>query len=244
MKKTFILFFAMIAMIYAKDNPQIIRANYFEAKSGQSAKFVKGLKDHTTKFHQTLDHAVNTWEVVAGDRTGQFVRTTYHQGWADFDEYQDLPGDPSHWDRSVTPHLKSTSGNVFWKFNAELSHNPPQSPPKMFAFWKVQYKAGGWKKYHDALLKVRQAQKENNSKSRIIVYSKAIGGEGRMYAIGVALDGWTDLNPEAMSLFEMLEASFGEGAGNKILQARSEAVEKYESEVLLFRPDLSTPLSE
>ncbi|MBT6936825.1 MAG: hypothetical protein HN982_04485 [Candidatus Marinimicrobia bacterium] len=243
MKKTFILLFAMITMIYAKDNPQILRANYFEAKAGKSAQFVKGLKDHTTKFHQTLDHAVNTWEVVAGDRTGQFLRTTYHQGWVDFDEYQDLPGDPSHWERSITPHVKSTSGNVFWKFNAELSHNPPKTPPKMFAFWKVQYKAGGWKKHHDALLKVRQAQKENNSKSQIIVYSKAIGGEGRMYAIGVALDGWADLNPGAMSLYEMLETSFGEGAGNKILQARSEAVEKYESEVLLFRPDLSTPLS-
>ena len=64
-----------------------------------------------------------------------------------------------------------------------------------------------------------------------------------MYAMGLALDGWADLNPEAMSLFEMLEASFGAGAGEDVLQARSAAVEKYESEVLLFRADLSTPLS-
>ena len=58
------------------------------------------------------------------------------------------------------------------------------------------------------------------------------------------LDGWADLNPESMSLYDMLENTFGEGAGNEILQARSEAVEKYESEVILFRPDLSTPVSE
>ena len=182
--------------------------------------------------------------MVAGDRTGQFVRTTYPQGWADFDAYQDLPGDPSHWDRSVSPHLEGTAGNVFWKFDAELSYNPPQSPPKMIAFWKVQYKAGAWKKHRDALLKVRQAQKENNSKSRLMVYAKAIGGEGQMYAMGLALDSWADLNPEDMSLFEMLEASFGAGAGQDVLQARSAAVEKYESEVLLFRADLSTPLSD
>jgi len=244
MKKTFILFFVIFVTISAQDNPQIIRTNYFEAKSGQSAKLEKGLKDHTDRFHQTLDHAVNTWQVVAGDRTGQFVRTTYPQGWADFDAYQDLPGDPSHWERSVSPHLEGTAGNVFWKFDAELSYNPPQSPPKMIAFWKVQYKAGAWKKHRDALLKVRQAQKENNSKSRLMVYSKAIGGEGRMYAMGLALDSWADLNPEDMSLFEMLEASFGAGAGQEVLQARSEAVEKYESEVLLFRADLSTPLSD
>jgi len=244
MKKTFILFFVFFVFISAQDNPQIIRTNYFEAKSGQSSKLEKGLKDHTDRFHQTSDHAVNTWEVVAGDRTGQFLRTTNLQGWADFDAYQDLPGDPSHWDRSVSPHLKSTSGNVFWKLDTELSYNPHQSPPKMLALWKVQYKAGAWKKHRDALLKVRQAQEENRSNSRLTVYSKAIGGEGRMYAIGRALDGWADLNPEAMSLFEMLEASFGEGAGQDVLQARSAAVEKYESEVLLFRADLSTPLSD
>ncbi|MBT6711053.1 MAG: hypothetical protein HOB22_05005, partial [Candidatus Marinimicrobia bacterium] len=92
MKKTFILFFVIFVIIAAQDNPQIIRVNYFEAKSGQSAKLEKGLKDHTDRFHQTLDHAVNTWQVIAGDRTGQFVRTTYPQGWADFDAYQDLPG--------------------------------------------------------------------------------------------------------------------------------------------------------
>ena len=244
MKKTFILFFVFFVFISAQDNPQIIRTNYFEAKSGQSSKLEKGLKDHTDRFHQTSDHAVNTWEVVAGDRTGQFLRTTNLQGWADFDAYQDLPGDPSHWDRSVSPHLKSTSGNVFWKLDTELSYNPHQSPPKMLALWKVQYKAGAWKKHRDALLKVRQAQEENRSNSRLTVYSKAIGGEGRMYAIGRALDGWADLNPEAMSLFEMLEASFGAGAGQDVLQARSAAVEKYESEVLLFRADLSTPLSD
>jgi hypothetical protein len=244
MKKTFILFFVFFVFISAQDNPQIIRTNYFEAKSGQSSKLEKGLKDHTDRFHQTSDHAVNTWEVVAGDRTGQFLRTTNLQGWADFDAYQDLPGDPSHWDRSVSPHLKSTSGNVFWKLDTELSYNHHQSPPKMLALWKVQYKAGAWKKHRDALLKVRQAQEENRSNSRLTVYSKAIGGEGRMYAIGRALDGWADLNPEAMSLFEMLEASFGEGAGQDVLQARSAAVEKYESEVLLFRADLSTPLSD
>ena len=244
MKKTFILFFVFFVFISAQDNPQIIRTNYFEAKSGQSSKLEKGLKDHTDRFHQTSDHAVNTWEVVAGDRTGQFLRTTNLQGWADFDAYQDLPGDPSHWDRSVSPHLKSTSGNVFWKLDTELSYNPHQSPPKMLALWKVQYKAGAWKEHRDALLKVRQAQEENRSNSRLMVYSKAIGGEGRMYAIGRALDGWADLNPEAMSLFEMLEASFGAGAGQDVLQARSAAVEKYESEVLLFRADLSTPLSD
>lgn len=114
----------------------------------------------------------------------------------------------------------------------------------MFAVWKVQYKAGGWKKHRDALLKIRQAQKENNSTSQVMAFNKAVGGEGRIYAFLVALDGWADFNPEAMNLFEMLEASFGEGSGGDILQARSEAIEKYESEVILFRADLSTPLPE
>lgn len=241
MKKTLILYLVVCGILCAQNNPQIIRTNYFDPKPGQSAQFEKGLKDHTDRFHQSVDHAINTWQVIAGDRTGQFLRTTRLQGWADFDGYQDLPGDQSHWNRSVEPHLQDIGGNVYWKFVPELSFNPPQSTPKMFAVWIVQYKAGGWKKHHDALLKVRQAQKDNNSTSQVMVYAKAVGGEGRIYAFLNPLDSWADLNPEAMNLFEMLEASFGEGEGAKVLQARSEAVEKYESEVILFRADMSTP---
>ena len=45
----------------------------------------KGLKDHTDKFHQSAEHLVHTWEVVAGERTGQYMRNGPTQSWADFD---------------------------------------------------------------------------------------------------------------------------------------------------------------
>ena len=244
MMKSLIMPLAMIGFLFSQDTPQIVRANYFKAKSGHNTKLAKGLKDHTDRFHQSADHTVITWEVVAGVRTGQFLRNTRHQGWADFDAYQDLPGDLAHWERAVGPHLESIGGNVYWRYLPDLSYNPPQSTPKMFIVWLVQYKAGGWKKHHDTLLKIQEARKKNNSTHQVSVYAKSIGGEGRIYAFLNPLDGWADLNPESMSLYDMLENSFGEGAGNEILQARSEAVEKYESEVILFRPDLSTPVSE
>ncbi len=241
MKKTLILYLILVGILCAQENPLIVRANYFEAKPGHNAKLEKVLKDHTDRFHQSADHAINTWQVIAGDRTGQFLRTTSLQGWADFDGYQDLPGDQSHWNRSVEPHLQGIGGNVYWKFVPELSFNPPQSTPKMFAVWIVQYKAGGWVKHRDALLKIFEARKENNSSHQVATYTKAIGGEGRLYAFLNPLDSWADLNPVEMNLYEMLVASYGEEEASNILGARSQAVEKYESEVILFRADMSTP---
>ena len=49
--------------------------------------------------------------------------------------------------------------------------------------------------------------------------------------------------PDKTNLWDKLEKTFGEGKGDEILNARSSAVEDYHSEVLLFRPDLSTPVS-
>lgn len=244
MKKTLIALLLITGFLSAQDAAQIVRTSYFEAKSGHAAKLEKGLKDHTDKFHQSADHAVNTWQVVAGRRTGQYLRTTSNEGWEGFDTYQDLPGDQAHWDRAVTPHLESTSGLSFWKFNVDYSYNPPQSTPKMFAVWLVQYKAGAWSKYRDAVLKINQANKDNKSDYQVAAYSLRIGGEGRTYAFLRPMDSWADMNPKGMGLWETLVASYGEEEAGKILGSRSEAVEKAESEVILFRPDLSTPASE
>ncbi|MDP6533462.1 MAG: hypothetical protein QF845_00015 [Candidatus Marinimicrobia bacterium] len=240
MMKAFIASLAMFGFLVGQDNPQIVRTSYLKAKQGHVAKLEKGLKDHTDRFHQSFDHTINTWQVVAGKRTGQYLRSTRHQGWADFDAYQDLPGDPEHWQRAVAPHVESLGGNEYWRFLPDYSYNPPQTTPKMFTVWFVQYKAGQWSKHRDAVLKIIQARKDNNSDHQSAAYAKAVGGKGRVYAFLIPMDGWSDLNPKKMSLFDMLEKTFGEGEGSNILGSRSEAVEKVESEVILFRPDLST----
>ncbi len=244
MQRLIIAILVVMGFLLAQDNPLIIRSNYFVPKAGHEDKLEKGLKDHTDRFHQSGEHAINTWQVVAGDRTGQYLRTTRHKDWADFDTHVDLPGDQAHWERAVAPHIGSIGGNVYWRLVPNLSYNPPQGPSKMFLVWYVQYKAGAWLTHRDALLKIIEARKENESTAQIATYAKAVGGEGRYYAFLNPMDGWADMNPDGMTLWETLVASYGEEEASSILGARSGAVERYESEVILFRKDLSSPLGE
>ncbi len=245
MQRIIMAILVVVGFLLAQDNPLIIRSNYLVPKAGHADKLEKGLKDHTDRFHQSEQHAINTWQVVAGNRTGQYLRTTRHRDWADFDNpIENLPGDQAHWERAVAPHVESMAGNVYWRFVPNLSYNPPQVPPKMFSVWYVQYKSGAWVAHRDALLKIIEARKENNSTAQVAAYAKAVGGEGRYYAFLNPMDGWADMNPDGMSLWETLVASYGEEEASSILGARSGAVERYESEVLLFRQDMSTPPAE
>ena len=135
------------------------------------------------------------------------------------------------------------SGRVYWRYLPKLSYSKATHLPKMFAIWYPRYKSGQWRQHRDALEKVREALKDNDSNVRMFVYSKVVGGPGRMYAICFGMDSWAEMWPDKTNLWDKLEKTFGEGKGNEILNARSSAVEDYHSEVLLFRPDLSTPVS-
>ena len=74
MKKTFILFFVIFVIISAQDNPQIIRANYFEAKSGHSAKLEKGLKQLSNELYiigESTNRVPNTTNVIVPGLEGE-----------------------------------------------------------------------------------------------------------------------------------------------------------------------------
>jgi len=137
----------------------------------------KGLKDHTDKFHQSAEHLIHTWEVVAGERTGQYMRNGPTQSWADFDGNVDSPGDAIHWERSVAPYVKDMSGRVYWRYLPKLSYSKAAHLPKMFAIWYPRYKPGQWRQHRDALEKVREALEDNDSNARMFVYSKVVGGQ-------------------------------------------------------------------
>ena len=242
MKKIITLISLCCSVILAQ-NEQIEMTYYLEAKPDKVKQLEKGLKDHTDKFHQSAEHLVHTWEVVAGERTGQYMRNGPTQNWADFDVNVDHPGDAVHWERSVAPYVKDMSGRVYWRYLPKLSYSKATHLAKMFAIWYPRYKPGQWRQHRDALEKVREALEDNDSNARMFVYSKVVGGQGRMYAICFGMDSWEDMWPDKTNLWDKLEKTFGEGKGTEILNARSSAVEDYHSEVLLFRPELSTPVS-
>jgi len=47
----------------------------------------------------------------------------------------------------------------------------------------------------------------------MFVYSKVVGGPGRMYAICFDMDSWADMWPDKTNLWDKLEKTFGEGKG-------------------------------
>ena len=73
MKKIITLISLCCSVILAQ-NEQIVMNYYLEAKPDKIKQLENGLKDHNDKFHQSTEHLVRTWEVVAGERTGQYMR--------------------------------------------------------------------------------------------------------------------------------------------------------------------------
>jgi len=88
------------------------------------------------------------------------------------------------------------------------------------------------KEAEEAFVKIIKWIGEDPSREGLLSTPKRLVKAFREYYKGYSED------PE-----KILEKTFGEGKGDEILNARSFAVEDYHSEVLLFRPELSTPVS-
>ncbi|GIS72107.1 MAG: hypothetical protein CM1200mP10_16840 [Candidatus Neomarinimicrobiota bacterium] len=95
--------------------------------------------------------------------------------------------------------------------------------------------------HRDALEKVREALEDNDSNVRMFVYSKVVGGPGRMYAICFGMDSWAEMWPDKTNLWDKLEKTFGEGRGMRFLMLAAQRLKITILKGLLFRPDLSTP---
>ena len=233
---------ALFGSLVAQEKPIVLRQVDITPKAGMASKLEKGLMDHNKKFHMEQGHPVITWQVLSGPNTGTLIRSTPAVNWEYFDESNDPPEDQVHWDRYVSPHVESTSGQYYNRFFPDLSSKLVSADgiPKMLRVMSVDVEKGAMSRLYDLYEEAQQARDKTGSTLKIWVIRTIEGGDRKYLTALIGFDKWADRNPQEISLCDRMDEAFGEGSCKKWVEEWNNIVIERKDETWLYRPDLST----
>ncbi len=181
-----------------------------------------------------------TWlafQVIMGERTGQYVWVTGGHSYADFD-MADV--DPSMSNESIaeniTPHVTGVRVALL-RANADLGI--AQTTPSTAPLYKVltfTLKPGADARFGHVLAKLKEAF--GDSGIAYTVFQSAQGGNGQ-WIVSIPHENFASMDTDPSLFPRLMTAAHGEYEATALLESLGEIVASQTSEILAFRPDLS-----
>lgn len=210
-------------------------------KEGKEDQFYTGYAKHL-EWHRAAKDPLTWygWTVVAGDRTGLFVDGTFGVPFSALDNRVDPGGDRQDMHKNFTPHAIIHTYRAY-RIRPDLSTGTPLEDGTPSAMVQA---------IHYTLHPSWEAAFENvlNSLQRVLVahgdaptwtcYQLSVGGPHPHYLILITRNAWADFARNA-SLSEIIETYFALDEGDQFLDLLSESVESVDSELWLYREDMS-----
>ena len=226
----------------AADTPGTLAQIFVQKpKPGAQAQYEEGRKKHMDWHRKQADTwEWNTWEIVNGPRTGQFLVGSFGHHWKDLDgrgDFEKADGVDAVANMGASQESSSMS---FFDYQTDLSM--PGEGPRPGAFSQVTHyyvKAEGIIDFQDAAKKINAAIKKANYPSHPIWYRLTSGGEGPHFVMVQARKNWAEFEPPAKTVQDMLAEVYGKVDGPATLAKFRKQIRYVETEILRYRPDLS-----
>ena len=214
------------------------------AKPGTAPDFEAGIKRHMQWHRQQNDTwGWIVWEIVSGERMGQYVVGSFGHDWKDFDDRESFEKeDMANAMSSFGPYIQSFNGG-FYAVRPDLSLTPPSpggQPSAMATVTTVLLKPGSSLESEEAIKEINAAIKKSNWPAKPSAWYQLLnGGEGPTLVMVTAREKWADFQPPEKEFGQMLGESYGKMGAENLLQKFYGNVRSARSEIIRFRPDLS-----
>jgi hypothetical protein len=213
---------------------------------GHGLAFEEGMKAHQENMIRAGDESVwVTFEIVAGERSGQFMVGSFGHDWADFD--QAPPVDPARAQESMADNIMPHVGDfrVQWMERlVDLGGWTPDSPQApMYEVVSFQVRTGMDSAFENFLKKMKHALEEAGTMPAYSVFVPVLGGNGGQWAISVPHQTMAEFGgPSRDWMEQLLVQVYGHADMQVIIDGLNAAVESTTSELFVLRPDLSMNL--
>jgi hypothetical protein len=213
---------------------------------GHAMAFEEGMKAHQASMIRAGDESVwVTFEIVAGERSGQFMVGTFDHAWADFD--QEPPVDPARAEESmadnIMPHVEDF--RVQWMERmVDLGGWTPDSPrAPMYEVITFQVRPGKDRVFEHFLTKLKGAMSGAGAMPAYSVFLPAVGGTSGEWAVSVPHQSLAEFGATSRDWMEqLLVQAYGHADMQAIIDMADSAIESSKSELFVLRPDLSMNL--
>ena len=244
MRKVLILVLA-IAMgnAYGQGNT-LYDVLFVTPKMGKTASYERTWKAHHAKYH-AKDDGRQVYEVLSGDRAGDFILVSGPTSYADMDK--ERPTDAAHdadYANTIIPFVEKNSGAYTYRWVDTLSYNGNVKAEK-YVTTVYNLKQG---KSADLVAEIKRALKINEiikSPSSYNTYVKLWAGSRPQYVIITNLkDGFKQLDlsytPATTAFRDAYIKEYGQAQWDKRNTLLAEITESVEVYVSKLRKDMST----
>ncbi|MBP1641797.1 MAG: hypothetical protein H6Q03_466 [Acidobacteria bacterium] len=226
----------------AQKNPTVASITVWKTQPGAGAAFAEGRKKHMDFHRQQKDAwGWHTWEIIAGEREGQFLTGTFGHYWKDFDgreAFDALDGADSA--KNLMPHVASAETS-YWAYLTDSSRPPAAdaAPPAFLQIAHYYVNVADTPRFEDALEEVKAALDKVEWPVHSRWYRLISGGRGPQYVLSTGRANWAAFAPPEKTLLEGLTEAVGARRATELLDAVRESTKYIETEIFAYRADLS-----
>lgn len=224
----------------AQMSPQMVsEVNLATPKPGMANQWEAGRKQHSA-FHaaQKDTWSILVWQIISGDRTGDYLMSSPGHSWKDFDSREDFNKlDTPNVEKTMGPYTAGTRTS-YYIFREDLSlTKPPTTPAKRRTTSIYTLIPGRVNDFIEAVKKINAAiQKTNYPAKPSRWYQLANGGEVPTFVLVSDRAAWGDMEPTEKKLEDALKEAYGDSSALDQLRHSCQHISVEMSE---FRPDLS-----
>lgn len=219
----------------------VVRVAVWKVRPGMGQQFEAGLKKHN-QFHVKANDpvAIETWEILSGPSTGQFLRIVSQPNWTAFDsETYDAAADAADSAANLDPYME-TSGVEWWRFLPDASRGPMNTGPSaMDEVLFFHLNMGHSREFMALIKKVTEAANKTNWSENYYWYALENGGEHPTFAIVLPKSRMADFEEPELTFPAMLEKALGRGEAEMVYKGFDKSIHCERSQIIGYRADLS-----
>ena len=233
--------FVLVLPAVAQEEAETMGQLFFvQPNGGEVLQWEAAYKKHVD-WHRSKNDTWSwpVWEIVSGERTGQYVIGTFGHPWKDMDRGEFGAADRADAIANEGPHVEAFTVEL-WRNLPELSR-PPEGPPALAVANYSHLNQGMQGEYMEAIRKIHdaisKAEDWGGGYFRGIVVAS---GEDPTVVRWAARSTWGDFQPGETSFMEMMEKAYGRQETASIMDTINRSTHCRRSEVWARRPDLSS----
>jgi hypothetical protein len=217
----------------------LLTTNRVFAKNDKAGEFEKALSSHAKKYH-TGDVAWRVWYIESGPDAGGYMITEGPTTWATMDGRGDISAEhTADWEKNVLPLTEGRGQSGFYDFQPDLSTVQLTDYADKIVITHMTAKPG--KIVHTKTLIEKLKKMWTTDGASVAVYSVAYSGEPGYTTVTRLKAGLKELaadyrKPQA----DRFNAANGAGSFDAWLKDYADAVESRWSELLTYKPSLSS----
>ena len=213
-----------------------------KVKPGMTQQYEQGRAKHMA-WHKSQNDAWewDTWEIVTGENTGNYLIGSCGHQWKDFDAREKFNVADSANANATMGNTMAAETMSYYVLRSDMTAQMPQSskPPAYLSVLHFFVKPEGVADFVAGVKKVNEGiSKTNYPSGRSAWYSLANGGNGPEFVLVQERNTMAEMAGAPKSLDQMMNEAFGPDGANALASLRKAYWHTY-SELLHNRADLS-----